>query len=109
MDLDKFNKERQTIEFILIQRIENEVKRLGNQPVLVLEGENWHEGVIGIVASRIKDKYNKPTIIISKDGNVAKGSARSIIGFDIGLNIIKAVQSGILLRGGVIKWQEDSV
>jgi len=65
-----------------------------------LQGENWHEGVIGIVASRIKDKYNKPTIIISKKGSDAKGSARSIVGFDIGQNIIKAVQSGILLKGG---------
>ncbi len=61
LDLEKFNKERQTIEFILIQKIENEVKKLDNQPVLLLDGENWHEGVIGIVASRIKDKYNKPT------------------------------------------------
>ena len=100
LDLEKFNKERQTIEFILIQKIENEVKKLNNQPVLLLQGENWHEGVIGIVASRIKDKYNKPTIIISKEGSIGKGSARSIVGFDIGQNIIKAVQSGILLKGG---------
>jgi len=100
LDLEKFNKERQTIEFILIQKIENEVKKLDNQPVLLLDGENWHEGVIGIVASRIKDKYNKPTIIISKEGSIGKGSARSIVGFDIGQNIIKAVQSGILLKGG---------
>ena len=100
LDLDKFNKERQAIEYILIERIESEVKKLDNHPVLVLEGENWHEGVIGIIASRIKDKYNKPTVIISKNGSVAKGSARSIVGFDIGQNIIKAVQSGILIRGG---------
>jgi len=100
LDLEKFNKERQTIEFILIQKIENEVKKLDNQPVLLLDGENWHEGVIGIVASRIKDKYNKPTIIISKEGSIGKGSARSIVGFDMGQNIIKAVQSGILLKGG---------
>ena len=100
LDLEKFNKERQTIEFILIQKIENEVKKLNNQPVLLLQGENWHEGVIGIIASRIKDKYNKPTIIISKEGSIGKGSARSIVGFDIGQNIIKAVQSGILLKGG---------
>ena len=100
LDLEKFNKERQAIEFILIQKIENEVKKLNNQPVLLLQGENWHEGVIGIIASRIKDKYNKPTIIISKEGSIGKGSARSIVGFDIGQNIIKAVQSGILLKGG---------
>jgi len=100
VDLEKFNKERQTIEFILIEKIENEVKKLDNQPILVLEGENWHEGVIGIVAARIKEKYNKPTIIISKTGKIGKGSARSVVGFDIGSNIIKAVQSGILIKGG---------
>ena len=100
LDLDKFNKERQAIEFILIQKIESEVKKLSNYPVLVLEGENWHEGVIGIAAARIKEKYNKPTIIISLKDDLGKGSARSVVGFDIGTNIIKAVQSGILLKGG---------
>jgi len=100
VDLDKFNKERQTIEHFLIQLVETEVKKLDNYPVLILNGENWHEGVIGIVAARMKDKYNKPTIIISLDGLLGKGSARSVVGFDMGTNIIKAVQSGILIRGG---------
>ena len=67
---------------------------------MILSGKNWHEGIIGIVASRIKDKYNKPTIIISLDENMGKGSARSIAGFDIGKEIIKAVQAGILEKGG---------
>ena len=49
-----------------------------------MNGQNWHEGIIGIVASRIKDIYNKPTIIITTDGKNGKGSARSIVGFDIG-------------------------
>ena len=68
--------------------------------MLILSENNWHEGVMGIVASRIKEKYNKPTIIISFDGNEGKGSARSIFGFDIGTSIISAVQSKILLKGG---------
>ena len=41
---------------------------------------NWHEGVIGIVAARLKDKFNKPVIIISLEGNIGKASARSIVG-----------------------------
>ena len=65
IDLEKSNKERQSIELLLSEVVLNEVKKYHNHPVLVLAGENWHEGVIGIVASRIKDKYNKPTIIIS--------------------------------------------
>tara|TARA_B100000029_G_scaffold511073_1_gene604088 strand:- start:1655 stop:3403 length:1749 start_codon:yes stop_codon:yes gene_type:complete len=100
VDLDKSNKERQSIELLLSEKVSEEVKKYHNYPLLVLSGENWHEGVIGIVASRIKEKYNKPTIIISLNKNIGKGSARSIPGFDIGSHIIAAVQSGILLKGG---------
>jgi len=100
LDLEKSNKERQSIETLLIEEVDLESKKFHNHPVLVLAGRYWHEGIIGIVASRIKDKYNKPTILISIDGKTGKGSARSIIGFDIGAQIIKAVQSKILERGG---------
>ena len=100
LDLDKSNKERQAIELLLSEQINLEVKNYHNHPVLVLSGKNWHEGVIGIIASRIKDKYKKPALIISLDENIGKGSARSIVGFDIGSQIIKAVQAGILEKGG---------
>ena len=100
LDLEKSNKERQSIELMLSEHINLEVKNYHNHPVLVLSGNNWHEGVIGIVASRIKERYNKPTILISVNQDTAKGSARSVLGFDIGSQIIKAVQSGILLKGG---------
>ena len=98
--MDKSNKERQAIELLLSEQINLEVKNYHNHPVLVLSGKNWHEGIIGIIASRIKDKYNKPAVIISLDENIGKGSARSIVGFDIGSQIIKAVQAGILEKGG---------
>tara|TARA_Y100000590_G_scaffold470497_1_gene665730 strand:- start:1599 stop:3341 length:1743 start_codon:yes stop_codon:yes gene_type:complete len=100
LSLDKSNKERQTIESLLSDEINIKVKNFHNHPVLVLAGENWHEGIIGIVASRIKDKYNKPTVLISLNNNKGKGSARSVVGFDIGSQIIKAVHSGILEKGG---------
>ena len=100
LDLEKSNKERQNIELALTEKINSEVKKFHNNPVLVLEGVGWHEGIIGIVASRIKDKYHKPTILISISGNLGKASARSVYGFDIGTQIIKAVQSGILVKGG---------
>ena len=98
--LDKSNIERRNIEMSLFKIIDHEIKKYHNHPVLVVAGKNWHEGVIGIVASKIKDKYNKPTIIISLDGSSGKGSARSIVGFDIGSQIIKAVQMNILKKGG---------
>ena len=71
-----------------------------NDPVIVIEDDNMHEGVIGILAARIKDKFNKPTIIISKKNGIGKASARSIQGFDIGLYVIAAVQEKILIKGG---------
>ena len=100
IDLDKSNKERQSIELILSEKINFEVKKFHNHPVLVLSGNYWHEGVIGIIASRIKEKYNKPAILISLNKKIGKGSARSLVGFDIGSQIIKAVQSNILIKGG---------
>jgi len=99
-DLNKSNKERQSIELMLSEQVNTEVKNFQDDPVLVLTGNSWHEGIIGIVASRIKEKYNKPTILISLNKKIGKGSARSVIGFDIGSQIIKAVQSGILEKGG---------
>ena len=99
-ELDKYNKERQSIETLLSKQINQDLKKYHNHPVLVVAGSNWHEGVIGIIASRIKDKYNKPTILISIYEDHCKGSARSIVGFDIGAHIINAVQLGLLEKGG---------
>jgi len=98
--LDKYNKERQSIEMLLFNQIDEEVKKFHNYPIFVISGKNWHEGVIGIVAAKIKDKYNKPTVLITLEGKKGKGSARSIAGFDIGSQIMKAVQSNILEKGG---------
>ena len=99
-ELDQFNKERQMLEKNLLQKILNEAKDCLKDPVLVLSGNNWHEGIIGIVAARLKDKFNKPVIIISIEGKIGKASARSIVGFDMGSAIIAAVQDQILLKGG---------
>ena len=88
------------LEKNLLQKILNEAKDCLKDPVLVLSGNNWHEGIIGIVAARLKDKFNKPVIIISIEGKIGKASARSIVGFDMGSAIIAAVQDQILLKGG---------
>jgi single-stranded-DNA-specific exonuclease len=99
-ELDQFNKERQLLEKDLLEKILNETKNCITDPVLVLSGNNWHEGVIGIVAARLKDKFHKPVIIISIQGQIGKASARSIVGFDIGSSIIAATQDKILIKGG---------
>ena len=99
-ELDQFNNERKMLEKDLVEKILTESQVNSRDPVLILKGKNWHEGVIGIVAARLKDKFNKPTIIISINGDIGKASARSIFGFDIGSAIISATQEKILLKGG---------
>ena len=100
IELDQFNKERQMLEKDLLEKILVESKNYSSDPVIILEGNNWHEGVIGIVAARLKDKFNKPTIIISINNKLGKASARSIVGFDIGSVILAATQEKILIKGG---------
>ena len=99
-ELNNYNKERQLLEKELLKDIIDKDYGLTDDPVIVLYGENWHEGIIGIIAARIKEKYNKPTFIISTKSGLGKGSARSIYGFDIGTAVIAAVQNKILIRGG---------
>ena len=99
-ELDQYNKERQILEKDLISKVLIKSEEKLKDPILILEGKNWHEGIIGIVASRLKEKFNKPTIIISIKDGIGKGSARSIIGFDIGSTIIAAMHEKILIKGG---------
>ena len=99
-DLNNYNKERQILESELLTRILNTDYKNSTDPIIIIHGENWHEGIIGIIAARVKEKFNKPAIVISVNNTVGKGSGRSINGFDLGSTIIGAVQSGLLIKGG---------
>ncbi len=81
------NRERQIIEKEILASIDEEVRRtpnIVNDKILVFAGKGWHQGVVGIAASRIKDIYDKPTIIIGiDDDGVARGSGRSVEGFSL--------------------------
>lgn len=80
------NAERQQIEKDILDKIDLRIQQdptLVLDKVIVIDGENWHQGVIGIVASRIKETYGKPAIVISKNGKVAKASGRSVEGFPL--------------------------
>lgn len=86
LELDNENKYRQMIERDILQQTydlieKNQYAEL--QSGLVIASDNWHPGVIGIVASRVVDKYFKPTVILTEDNGVYKGSARSIPGFHL--------------------------
>lgn len=81
------NRERQSIEKEILASIDEEVRRtpnIVNDKILVFAGKGWHQGVVGIAASRIKEIYDKPTIIIGiDDDGVARGSGRSVEGFSL--------------------------
>lgn len=85
-EVSNANAQRQAIETEItacaIEYIEN-APGIKHKRVIVVEGTDWHQGVIGIVASRLVEKYGKPCIVISKNGNIAKGSGRSIDGFSL--------------------------
>ena len=99
-ELELFNKERKILENNMLNKIEKNIQINQSEPTIVLSGHNWHGGVIGIIASRLKEKYNKPTIIISVENGLGRASARSVLGFDIGALIIKAHQKNIIKKGG---------
>lgn len=80
------NRKRQELEHKILTDIEAMLERrphILQQPIIVVAGENWHHGVIGIVSSRITEKYGKPSLIMSVEGNVARGSGRSVEGFSL--------------------------
>lgn len=83
--LEEDNAQRQALERSILAEAENCLAGIDveKEKVIVLAGENWHPGVIGIVASRIVDKYYRPAVIISKKDGIGKGSCRSISGFDL--------------------------
>lgn len=100
--LHVMNAERQQIEkdvqeaaIAIVER-----QRLFDRPVIVAAGVGWHPGVIGIVAGRIKDRYDRPAIVIGIDGDTGKGSARSLAGVDIGAAFRAAKNEGLLISGG---------
>ena len=83
--LDAINKERQNIEREILGAARKQLHKfdLAQEKGLVLAGNGWHPGVVGIVASRLQEQYYRPTIVISLEGDAGRGSARSIPEFDI--------------------------
>ena len=97
------NRQRRTVEGAILDQAmrQAEVQLAAGHAVLLLSGGDWHPGVVGIVAGRVRERFNRPSLVAAalEDGTV-KGSARSVEGLDIGAAIIMARQSGLLLTGG---------
>eukprot|EP01093_Parvamoeba_rugata_P019225 TRINITY_DN850_c0_g2_i1.p1 TRINITY_DN850_c0_g2~~TRINITY_DN850_c0_g2_i1.p1 ORF type:complete len:597 (+),score=116.52 TRINITY_DN850_c0_g2_i1:1369-3159(+) len=99
--LDEYNRERKAIEDIVLDQAISAVEGRSKVGSMVLVGgEDWHPGVIGIVASRLKDRYHVPSLVMGLVDGVYKGSGRSVRGIDLGAAIIAARQAGLLINGG---------
>lgn len=100
-ELENLNTLRREIENdVFLQAIEQVESKPLETPFILVCGENWHQGVVGIVAGRLKERYNLPVLVLSKEGENIKGSSRSVTGIDIGTLIMNAMDKGILTRGG---------
>ncbi|MEZ2219715.1 single-stranded-DNA-specific exonuclease RecJ [Rhizobium sp. RCC_161_2] len=103
--LDELNRERQAMEAAMLQEAEAEaLAEYGNgdgASIIVTARENWHPGIVGLIASRLKDKFRRPAFAIAFDPNgKGTGSGRSINGFDMGRMVRAAVDAGLLVKGG---------
>ncbi|MDR3326319.1 MAG: single-stranded-DNA-specific exonuclease RecJ [Rhodospirillaceae bacterium] len=103
--LEIYNKDRKDLtEQILqaaIEQVESAENRISDSnSIIIVAGNNWHPGIIGIIAARLRDRYNKPACVIAMNEIECKGSGRSIPGLDLGATIIAARQSGLLINGG---------
>lgn len=103
--LDGLNAERQQMEAVMLKQAIDEADAeigLGEGPsVLVTESDTWHPGVVGLLASRLKDRFRRPTFAITfDDRDIGSGSGRSIAGVDLGAAVREAVEQGLLVKGG---------
>ncbi|MCP1336051.1 single-stranded-DNA-specific exonuclease RecJ [Hyphomicrobiales bacterium FT118] len=101
-DLDAWNRERKEIEAAVLDAAlaRAEISGADAVPVVTVAGEGWHPGVIGIVASRLKERYGRPAIVIGMENGMGKGSGRSIAGVDLGRAVRAAADEGLLVAGG---------
>ncbi|MBI5214551.1 MAG: single-stranded-DNA-specific exonuclease RecJ [Ignavibacteriae bacterium] len=100
--LEEENRNRRKLDedtFLQAQTLAEQIHNVNQDPVIVLHHNEWHPGVIGIVASRLVEKYYRPTIMLTTVDGFAKGSARSIVGFDI-YRALKKVEDKLVQFGG---------
>jgi single-stranded-DNA-specific exonuclease len=100
-ELDRLNEERRAIEMLVCEQAEAQARDQGDSPVITVMSGGWHQGVIGIVAGRLKERFGRPAIVIAEtEDGTGKGSGRSISGVDLGAAVLAAKDSGLLTAGG---------
>ncbi len=99
--LNDLNVQRREIESAVLKEAFKVAESTEQENCVVAAGDGWHPGVIGIVASRLVERFNKPAVVIGMlDDGVGKGSGRSVAGVNLGAAISAAVHSGLLIKGG---------
>jgi len=100
-ELDRLNEERRAIEMLVCEQAEEQAAKIDGDPVIIVMSSGWHQGVIGIVAGRLKERFGRPAIVIAEtEDGTGKGSGRSISGVDLGSAVLAAKDSGLLIAGG---------
>ena len=101
VELDRLNEERRAIEMLVTEQAGAAAEAQADAPLILVAGRGWHPGVIGIVASRLKERFGRPAIVIAEEEDgTGKGSGRSISGVDLGAAVLAAKDSGLLVAGG---------
>ena len=100
--LDAVNRQRQQVEASMLEAAMRaaEAQLTAGHPTVVVAGAEWHPGVVGIVAGRLKERFNRPACVAGIADGVARGSGRSVPGLDLGAAVIAARQAGLLATGG---------
>ena len=100
-ELDRLNEERRAIEMLVGEQAAEQAEAQADAPLVIVSGKGWHPGVVGIVASRLKERFGRPAIVIAVDDEgIGKGSGRSISGVDLGAAVLAAKDHGLLVAGG---------
>ncbi len=98
--LDTHNAERQAIEAGVLEQALALAEQQANMPVILVASEGWHQGVIGIVAGRLKEKFSRPAMVVALENGIGKASGRSVPGVDMGAAVHGAIAEGLLIAGG---------
>lgn len=99
--LDRLNTERREIEAAVRAEALAQAEARGVEgPLVWAAGAGWHPGVVGIAAARLKEAFDRPSVVIGFDGAIGKGSARSVAGVDLGAAVARVAAEGLFLKGG---------
>jgi single-stranded-DNA-specific exonuclease len=103
--LEGLNKERKAAETDMLDEAMSQGERLiendPDRPLLAIAADHWHRGLVGLIASRLVERFNKPSLVLTwEGGEIGTGSARSLPGVDIGSAVKRALEQGLLVRGG---------